>query len=138
MPIHVPRIFICFDQEHNSSYMKLLVDQAQKSKLLLDFAACSSKPLLPLTVWQQQIAEKIQACHIMIVLVGKCVLTASELPMEIDLACAYEVPYFGIYVDGTDIYTPLPDKLQQARIIPWDWELINKALIQAASEGKNK
>lgn len=47
------------------------------------------------------------------------------------------VPFFGVYVDGTGASTTLPVGLARNRVIPWTWDGIANAVKQMMSEGKN-
>lgn len=48
------------------------------------------------------------------------------------------VPVFGVYVDGANSSSNLPDGLQRNRTISWNWENIASAVDQMMGEGKNK
>lgn len=73
----------------------------------------------------------------MIVLVGQETYTATGVVKEIGFAKTQDVPVFGVYVDGANIYTPLPAGLQRNRTITWDWNKIAAAVDQMMLEGKN-
>lgn len=74
----------------------------------------------------------------LIVLVGKTMASATGVTKEIKMAKDQDVPVFGVYVDGANISSNLPDGLQRNRTISWDWGKIASAVDQMMTEGKNK
>ncbi len=74
----------------------------------------------------------------LIVLVGKTMASATGVAKEIKMAKDQDVPVFGVYVDGANSSSNLPDGLQRNRTISWDWEKIASAVDQMMTEGKNK
>ena len=74
----------------------------------------------------------------MIVLVGNSMGSATGVEKEIEFAREQNVPFFGVYVDGADTTSTLPDGLARNRTIPWDWDKIASAIDQVMTEGKNK
>ena len=83
------------------------------------------------------IHEKINKCNILIVLVGKSMLSATGVAKEISFANENNVPVFGIYVDGANENSSLPTGLQRNRTIKWSWDSIANAIDQCMNEGKN-
>ena len=74
----------------------------------------------------------------LIVLSGKTMASASGVAKEIKMAKEQDVPVFGIYVDGANQSSNLPDGLQRNRTIAWTWNNIASAIDQMMTEGKNK
>ena len=74
----------------------------------------------------------------LIVLVGRTMTSATGVAKEIKIAKDQNVPVFGVYVDGADTSSNLPDGLQRNRTIAWDWAKIADAVDQMMREGKNK
>ena len=64
----------------------------------------------------------------MIVLVGKSAAYADGIKKEIDMAVSHRIPYFGVYVDGANSFTQLPNGLARNRVIAWDWDQIAQAI----------
>jgi hypothetical protein len=133
-----PRAFISFDFDNDAEHRMLFVGQCKNSKTPFNVQDWSSKEELRQDKWEQLIGDKINNCHLMIVLVGKNAYTASGIHKEIDLAIKKNVPYFGVYINGADGYTALPPKLQRDRVISWTWDGIASAINQMMGEGKNK
>lgn len=133
-----PRTFISFDYDNNANHKVLFAGQAKNSKTPFNIADWSSKEALPQATWEKQISDKISVCNIMVVLVGKSSATATGIKKEIDMAKAHNVPYFGVYIDGANSSSPLPQGLQRNRVIDWDWDQIASAISQVSKEGKNK
>ena len=132
-----PRTFISFDCDHNENEKNLFAGQAKNSKTPFNIQDWSSKSALPQSQWEKIIEEKIGRCNLMIVLVGRHMLTASGVVKEIKMAQNHNVPYFGVYVDGANEYSTLPSELQSNRVISWDWDGIASAINQLMKEGKN-
>lgn len=133
-----PRVFISFDFDHNESHKQLFAGQAKNSRTPFEVADWSAKSSLPQTQWERKIKDKINQCHLMIVLVGHNMSTATGVKKEIAMAIEQRVPFFGVYVDGANQYSNLPKGLPENRIISWRWENVAHAISQMMSEGKNR
>ena len=133
-----PRAFISFDYDNNLTDKILFVGQIKNSKTLFAAEDWSSKEPLPQPTWETQLKGKIGRCHLMIVLVGKSMASATGVRKEISFAYAQDVPFFGVYVDGAGIASTLPTGLARNRTISWDWKSIASAVDQMMTEGKNK
>ena len=133
-----PRAFISFDFDNNLNEKNLFVGQIKNSRTPFSAEDWSSKEPLPLSVWEKQLKEKIGKCHLMIVLVGKSMGSATGVAKEIGFAKDQNVPFFGVYVDGAGTSSTLPKGLARGRTIPWDWDKIADAVDQMMGEGKNK
>lgn len=133
-----PRAFISFDFDHNEIARRLFVGQSKNSKTPFDIQDWSSKSVLPQSQWEAIIKDKINMTHMVIVLVGKNMASATGVVKEIAMAKENNVPYFGIYVDGADATSTLPTGLTRNRTISWNWENIANAITQMMGEGKNR
>lgn len=132
-----PRAFISFDYDHNLTQKNLFVGQIKNSRTPFSAEDWSSKETLPQATWEQQLKDKIGRCHLMIVLVGRSMASATGVKKEITFANAREVPFFGVYVDGAGTPSTLPTGLARNRTISWDWNSIANAVRQMMTEGKN-
>jgi hypothetical protein len=134
-----PRAFISFDFDHDEVSKILFVGQAKKeSPTPFTVADWSSKSSLPQNEWEKLMRDKINRCHLMIVLVGRYMATATGVAKEIQFAREGNVPFFGVYVDGANSSSTLPTGLARNRVIPWTWPGIAAAIDQMMGEGKNK
>lgn len=133
-----PRVFISFDFDNNAGEKMYFAGQAKNSRTPFNIEDWSSKAALPQKLWEALIEEKIKKCNILLVLVGKKTYTATGVTKEIHFAKSNDVPVFGVYVDGANTTTSLPDGLPRNRVIPWEWEKIASAIDQCMKEGKNK
>ena len=133
-----PRAFISFDYDNNETEKNLFAGQAKNSKTPFNIADWSSKSSLPQSQWEKLIEEKIGKCNMLIVLVGKYMLSAVGVKKEIIFANNNDVPVFGVYVGGANTNSNLPDGLARNRTIDWDWDKIASAIDQVMKEGKNK
>ena len=134
-----PRAFVSFDFDHDETSKNLFVGQA-KSESPTPFTVedWSSKSALPESTWEKIIKAKINRCHLMIVLVGRYMGSATGVAKEIQFANEGDVPFFGVYVDGAGTSSTLPRGLARNRTIPWTWPGIAKAIDQMMQEGKNR
>ena len=132
-----PRAFISFDCDNNLTDKILFVGQIKNSRTPFSAEDWSSKESLPQSIWEKRIKEKIGKCHLMIVLVGKSMSTATGVSKEITFADAQDVPFFGVYVDGAGTNSTLPTGLARDRTISWDWDNIDSAIDLMMTEGKN-
>ena len=132
-----PRAFISFDYDNNLAEKNLFVGQIKNSLTPFSAQDWSSKEPLPQSTWEKELKEKIGKCHLMIVLVGQSMGSATGVEKEIAFAEAHDVPFFGVYVDGAGKSSTLPTGLARNRTISWDWGDIASAVDQVMKEGKN-
>ncbi len=132
-----PRAFISFDFDNNLREKNLFVGQIKNSTTPFDAEDWSSNETLPQKQWEKLIKDKVNACHLMIVLVGKKTHVATGVKKEIKFAGDQDVPFFGVYVDGANTATTLPTGLTGGRLVKWDWDKISGAIDQVMKEGKN-
>ena len=97
-----PRAFISFDFDNNLNNKTLFVGQIKNSRTPFSAQDWSSKEPLSQATWEQQLKEKIGKCHLMIVLVGESMGSATGVKKEIGFAKDQDVPSFGVYVNGAD------------------------------------
>ena len=133
-----PRAFISFDFDHNETEKVLFVGQSKNSKTPFSIQDWSAKSSMPQSKWEELVKEKVNKSNMMVVLVGKYMTSASGVAKEIKMAKDQNVPVFGVYVDGADSGSNLPDGLARNRTIKWEWDSIANAVKQMMSEGKNK
>lgn len=133
-----PRAFISFDYDHNETNKVLFVGQAKNSKTPFSIQDWSCKASLPQSQWEATLKAKINACNMLIVLVGRSMSTATGVAKEIKMATDQNVPVFGVYVDGANSASTLPTGLARNRVIAWSWDGIAAAVAQMMGEGKNR
>jgi hypothetical protein len=132
-----PRAFISFDFDNNETQRMLIVGQSRNSKTPFSVQDWSSKEELVQSQWETVITDKINKCHLMVVLVGRSTYGATGVLREIKMAQAQDIPFFGIYVDGAGTSTSLPGGLARNRTISWTRDSISSAIDQMMKEGKN-
>lgn len=132
-----PRAFISFDFDNNETEKILFIGQSKNSRTPFSVEDWSSKSTLPQSKWEAIIKEKINRCHMVIVLVGRYMISATGVAKEINMAKEQNVPVFGVYVDSANSLSTLPDGLPRSRVILWDWNKIASMIDQVMKEGKN-
>jgi hypothetical protein len=133
-----PRAFLSFDFDHNLTEKILFAGQAAKdSPTSFTVQDWSSKENLPQMQWEALLKDKINNCHMLIVLVGKYMGSASGVAKEIAMASSQNVPFFGVYVGGADENSSLPAGLARNRTVKWTWPNVGAAVKQMMGEGKN-
>jgi antiphage defense system Thoeris ThsB-like protein len=133
-----PRAFISFDFDHDEIQRMLFVGQSKNSATPFVIEDWSSKSQLPEWQWESLIKDKIRRCHLVIVLVGRHMATASSVAKELQFAVDANVPSFGVYVDDAGSTSGLPVGLQRNRVITWTWSGVASAIRQMMTEGKNR
>ncbi len=133
-----PRAFLSFDFDNNKTEKDLFVGQSYNSRTPFNIEDWSSKTHLPQREWEELIKSKINKCNLLIVLVGKNTSWAQGVGKEILFAKENDVPVFGVYVDGANNSTTLPDGLKRYRTIEWEWDEISNWIDLCMKEGKNK
>jgi hypothetical protein len=132
-----PRAFISFDVDNNSTDKVMFAGQAWHSKTPFAHEDWSAKSPMPQLQWEAIIREKINKTHLLIVLVGRHMATATGVVKEIEMARSQNIPFFGVYVDGANSTSTLPTGLSRNRVILWTWDGIAGAVTQMMGEGKN-
>ena len=132
-----PRAFISFDVDHNSNEKVMFAGQAFHSKTPFSHEDWSAKSAMPQAQWEALVKVKINKTHMLIVLVGRHMATATGVVKEIEMARSQNVPVFGVYVDGADTNSTLPAGLNRNRVIQWTWDGVGNAVNQMMGEGKN-
>lgn len=132
-----PRAFISFDVDNNSDEKVLFAGQAWHSKTPFSHEDWSAKSAMPQAEWEGIVRAKINKTHMLIVLVGRHMATATGVVKEIEMARSQNVPIFGVYVDNAGTSSTLPAGLARNRVIPWTWDGIANAVNQMMREGKN-
>jgi hypothetical protein len=132
-----PRAFISFDVDHNSNEKVLFAGQAYHSKTPFSQQDWSAKSAMPQAEWEAIVRAKINHTHMLIVLVGRHMASATGVVKEIEMARSQNVPLFGVYVDGANETSTLPTGLARNRVIKWTWEGVANAVNQMMREGKN-
>jgi len=134
-----PRAFVSFDFDHDENSRMLFVGQGKKdSPTPFEVHDWSSKSVLPQAQWESLISTKINSCHMVIVLVGRSMGSASGVAKEIQFARDNNVPVFGVYVDGAGAGSTLPTGLARGRVVTWTWPTVANAIKQMMGEGKNR
>jgi hypothetical protein len=134
-----PRAFVSFDFDHDATSRILFVGQAGKeSPTSFTIEDWSSKEELAQSDWERIIRDKMNRCHMVIVLVGRHMSSATGVAKEITMASALNVPVFGVYVDGAGTSSSLPAGLPRNRVVRWTWPTVAAAILQMMGEGKNK
>lgn len=133
-----PRVFISFDFDNDKDQRILFVGQTKNSKTPFDIQDWSSKTSLAQDKWEKEIKEKINKCNMLIVLSGENMATATGVVKEIKMAKEQNIPIFGVYVNGADSKSVLPEGLQRNRTVSWDWKKISNKIDEMMKDGKNK
>ena len=93
-----PRAFISFDFDHNETEKILFVGQSKNSKTPFSIQDWSAKSAMPPSQWEKIVEKKIKKCNMVIVLVGKYMVSSVGVKKEIKMANDNNVPVFGVYV----------------------------------------
>lgn len=133
-----PRAFISFDFDNDEASKILFVGQIKNSRTPFSVQDWSADEALPQSEWERKLRQKINKCHLMIVLVGTSMRTATGVAKEIQFAIDQNVPFFGVYVNGAGRSSTLPKGLARNRTIAWNWDSIARAVAQMMGEGKNR
>jgi MTH538 TIR-like domain (DUF1863) len=134
-----PRAFLSFDFDNDANEKNLFAGQAKEdSPTSFTVQDWSSKSALPQSEWEAIVKGKVNNCHLLIVLVGESMSTATGVAKEITMAKDQDVPVLGVYVDGADTSSTLPTGLARSRTVAWKWKDIAAMIDQCMSEGKNK
>ena len=132
-----PRAFISFDFDNNKLEKDFFIGQSRNSRTPFNIEDWSSKVHLPQKEWEDLLKAKVKKCNLLIVIVGKKTYVASGVEKEISFAKENNVPVFGVYVDGANYNTILPNGLYRSRTISWNWDNIADWVDLCMLEGKN-
>lgn len=131
-----PRAFISFDFDNDRDRKMLFAGQTKNSRVPFSIQDWSCKAELPQREWEERINNKICKCDMLIVLVGKKTYSATGVIKEIRFAREHSIPVFGVYVNGANEFTTLPEGLRRNRTVKWEWEEISDQVDWAVEEGK--
>lgn len=127
-----PRAFISFDYDNNMHCKTLFVGQSKNSKVPFNIEDWSAKLSMPQNKWESIVEEKIKKTHMVIVLVGKNLETATGVKKEIQMALKNNIPILGVYVDGATSVSYLPPGLLRKNVVKWEWDKIAEKIAQMA------
>lgn len=133
-----PRAFISFDFDNDRKEKVLFVGQGKNSKTPFSMQDWSAKSSMAQSKWEAIVKGKINKCNMVIVLSGNSMANATGVAKEIAMAKDQGVPVFGVYIDGANTSSNLPNGLQRYRAIAWDWGKISKEIDKMMTEGKNR
>jgi hypothetical protein len=133
----IPKAFISFDLDHDETEKNQFINQIQHSPSPFSVDSWSRKSIILQSEWDTIVNSKIDKCNMLIILSGTQTATATNVIKEISMANSLKVPIFGVYISGADKTTTLPRGLQRNRTLPYDWNMISKAVRQVMSEKKN-
>jgi hypothetical protein len=136
--VALPRAFLSFDFDHDATSKLLFAGQCKEdSPTPFAVEDWSSKTALPQREWERLIKAKINSCHMLIVLVGKSMGSATGVAKEISMADDLGVPHFGVYVNGAGGTSTLPAGLSRNNVVAWNWDSIADMVDQCSKIGKN-
>jgi hypothetical protein len=132
-----PLAFLSFDLKQHDSERALFLQELVEKGAPFTIDDCSAEDRVPVEEWNKHVRGKIGRCQMMIVLIGNDAGASRGLTKEIEMARSCNVPFFGVYVEGTDKTGSLPTGLARNRVIQWSWDQIEGAITQLSKEGKN-
>ena len=136
--METPKAYISFNYEKNSNEKTQFLDLLKKSNINLIIDGFTSAPTYPDNQWQNVISDKINYCNMLIVLVSKSTTEQKWVQKEVNAALSQAVPVFGVYVDGADNTTTLPQGLGRERVVNLNASEISNQIKKVMSEGKNE
>jgi hypothetical protein len=135
--METPKAFVSFDYENDGNEKTRFANESGSSSNPFKIEYFSAKPTYPQPQWDDKIADQINACNMLIVLVSANTSTNKGVIKEIASADSQNIPIFGVYTNGTGASTPLPKGLQASRTLNWDWSAISDMIEKVMKEGKN-
>jgi hypothetical protein len=135
--METPKAFVSFDYENDSNEKSRFTNESGSSSIEFKIEYFSSKPKYPQPQHDDITADQINACNMLIVLVGANTSTNTGVIKEIASADSQNIPIFGVYASGAGSGTPLPKGLQSSRTLSWDWTAISTMIEKVMKEGKN-
>ena len=109
----------------------------EESTIDLAIEDCSIRPWSPLGDWMKHVQGRIGRCDLMIVLVGRETGSSKAVENEIGLARRTNLPFFGIHLLAEEESNCLSIGLPPNRIVPYEWDAIERAVTQLLTEGKH-
>jgi hypothetical protein len=128
--------FIAFDHRQNQGDRVRFIEEKHACREAFDVEHWSALPRTPRDDWDKMVHSYIGRCAFMVVLVAEG-MDLTQVENEILEAKRCNVPFFGVYVEGTSNGSPLPNGLAANRMASWDWDRIAAAIDQVTKEGKH-
>lgn len=135
--METPKAFVSFDYEKDGNEKTRFTNESGSSSNPFKIEYASAKLTYPQPQWDDKVADQINSCNMLIVLVGANTSTNTGVIKEIASADSQNIPIFGVYTNGTGPSTALPARLQRSRTLNWDWSAISDMIEQVMKEGKN-
>lgn len=135
--METPKAFVSFDYENDGNEKSRFTNESTSSSIPFTIEYFSAKPTYPQPQWDDKVADQINSCNMLIVLVGANTSTNKGVIKEIASADSQNIPIFGVYVSGAGSGTALPKGLQSSRTLNWDWSAISTMIEKVMKEGKN-
>ena len=129
--------FLSFDLKSHDPERQLFLKELAEKGAPFTIDDYTVEERVPADDWHKHVRGKVGRCQMMIVLIGDGAATATSVAKDIALAKSCNVPFFGVYIGGTDTTASLPAGLARNRVIPWAWDQIEGAITQLSKEGKN-
>ena len=133
-----PRAFISFDFDHDANSKLYFVGQSSNSRTPFNISDWSAKEAMAQNEWEAIVEAKMKKTNMCIVLVGRFMSSSLGVKKEIAMAKKNNVPIFGVYVDGANTLSNLPEGLPRSKTVAWKWDKIADMIDIAKNEGKNE
>jgi hypothetical protein len=132
----VPRVFVSFDLEHNQEHKNIFVGQGKHPSTPWEIVDCSSVEAFEPNRREEIVKDKISKCDMVIVLVGRYTERSTGVVREIKLAKRQNIPLFGVYIDGANGQSPLPEGLARNHTITWTWPNVTAMIEKMMKKGE--
>src|SRR5688572_15424804 len=123
-----PLAFISFDLEHDENERAKFCEQLTNSPTPFSVDDWSAPLGTAGSDREKAHHGRIGRCDLMIILVGKKMVSSANVVTEIHLAKKANVPFLGVLVGGADGSSDLPVGLAANRAIPLNWTRIASAV----------
>lgn len=120
------RVFISFAKK-DEIYRDYLVKQAKSNRSPFSFVDMSVKEPWAEDIWKKKCRTKIKGCNGMIVLLSGRTWSSSGARWEVKCAKEEGIPVIGVHIFKNNIKSVIPE-LKTAKVIPWNWESLEKAI----------
>jgi hypothetical protein len=112
------RTFLVYAEE-DYKFRDLLVNQAQKAKLAVEFTDMPNKqPWVP--KWKTTCRTRAFECDGAIVFISAKTKQGEGVKFELECVGETQIPVLGVYVNAGE-RPAVPEELRDSRLIEWNW-----------------
>ncbi|MFQ5737219.1 MAG: TIR domain-containing protein [Thermodesulfobacteriota bacterium] len=133
------KVYLSYDYVHDGEEKALFAAKGHDCLTPFSVQGSSEKPSGPDDAgWLQEVREKIEKSHMLIVLVGQHMDNVPWVEKEVAIGHELDLPVFGVYVGGAGPGAALPEGLDRKVTIRLEWDDVANVIYNFLPGGRNR